>query len=73
VSLLFGEVELMETIQLFDSFQFLDLFVASLRRSGINGNFNYYWRGFIRERSLLFGEVELMETHRHPICSCEQY
>jgi len=62
VSLLFGEVELMETHP-------GDLFlvqytntVASLRRSGINGNSISFLAGNARNVSLLFGEVELMET-----------
>jgi len=38
--------------------------VASLRRSGINGNTYQIILGFLRARSLLFGEVELMETRR---------
>jgi len=39
--------------------------VASLRRSGINGNwwhFDHHLTVYLHFESLLFGEVELMET-----------
>jgi len=62
-SLLFGEVELMETLlQLATDIHALS-FVASLRRSGINGNSHpHFSQCDIILLSLLFGEVELMET-----------
>jgi len=70
LSLLFGEVELMETREV-DSEGNISFKVASLRRSGINGNFRFF--SFVRRnyflRSLLFGEVELMETGRYSGCS----
>ncbi len=62
MSLLFGEVELMET-----HYRTLLYFhprdVTSLRRSGINGNSKFpNVLHSLLEVSLLFGEVELMET-----------
>jgi len=63
MSLLFGEVELMETFNCrcscFDISR-----VASLRRSGINGNLPALLYSLLTYLSLLFGEVELMETFK---------
>jgi len=65
LSLLFGEVELMETTSSTGFHNHSGKFnVASLRRSGINGNSNCSMRSLLifAPMSLLFGEVELMET-----------
>ena len=64
-SLLFGEVELMETAQPRTELRAEPADgsgVASLRRSGINGNLKVVADFAFGRLSLLFGEVELMET-----------
>jgi len=62
LSLLFGEVELMETKPPGRT-STSPREVASLRRSGINGNHTQLEEGRVSFSSLLFGEVELMETY----------